>query len=53
MSENNFEMPQMGPWPKKTVLTIIGAIIALFFLFNSVVTIYSGYAGVIYQPFSN
>lgn len=53
MSENNFEMPQMGAWPKKTVLTIIGAIVALFFLFKSVVTIDSGYAGVIYQPFSN
>lgn len=53
MSENNFEMPQMGTWPKKTALTIIGAIIAIFFLFKSVVTIDSGYAGVIYQPFSN
>ena len=53
MSENNFEMPEMGAWPKKTVLTIIGAIVAIFFLFKSVVTIDSGYAGVIYQPFSN
>lgn len=46
-------MPQMGTWPKKTVLTIIGVILALFFLTKSVVTIDSGYAGVIYQPFSN
>jgi regulator of protease activity HflC (stomatin/prohibitin superfamily) len=53
MSVNNFEMPEMGAWPKKTVLTIIGAIVAIFFLFKSVVTIDSGYAGVIYQPFSN
>lgn len=53
MSDNNFEMPQMGTWPKKTVLTIIGVILALFFLTKSVVTINSGYAGVIYQPFSN
>lgn len=53
MSDNNFEMPQMGTWPKKTVLTIIGVILALFFLTKSVVTIDSGYAGVIYQPFSN
>lgn len=52
MSDNNFEMPQMGTWPKKTVLTIIGVILALFFLTKSVVTIDSGYAGVIYQPFS-
>ena len=53
MSVNNFEMPEMGAWPKKTVLTIIGAIVAILFLFKSVVTIDSGYAGVIYQPFSN
>jgi prohibitin 1 len=53
MSDNNFEMPEMGAWPKKTVLTIIGAIVAILFLFKSVVTIDSGYAGVIYQPFSN
>lgn len=53
MTENNFEMPQMGAWPKKTVYTIIGAILVIFFLVKSTITIDSGYAGVIYKPFSN
>ena len=53
MTENNFEMPQMGAWPKKTVYTIIGVILVIFFLVKSTITIDSGYAGVIYKPFSN
>lgn len=53
MSENVYEMPQMGNWPKKTIYTVIGAILVIFFLFKSTITIDSGYAGVIYKPFSN
>jgi len=52
MSENIFEMPQMGNWPKKTIYTIIGVILVIFFLVKSTITIPSGYAGVIYKPFS-
>lgn len=53
MSENVYEMPQMGNWPKKTIYTVIGAILVIFFLVKSTITIDSGYAGVIYKPFSN
>jgi hypothetical protein len=52
MSENNFEMPQMGTWPKKTIYTVIGVILVIFFLVKSTITIDSGYAGVIYKPFA-
>ncbi len=53
MSDNVYEMPQMGNWPKKTIYTVIGAILVIFFLVKSTITIDSGYAGVIYKPFSN
>ncbi len=52
MSDNPIDFTQMNSFPKKTVYGIAIGILLIYFLFKSTITIESGYAGVIYKPFS-